>query len=64
MKVEERMESRIQLQAIYTCAGQLPSHNRVCAQLPNINRLMILGEIVIVKKKDPRLACNFDKPSI
>lgn len=51
MQVEERMESRIQLQAIYTCAGQLPSHNIVCAQLPNINRLMILGKIVIIKQK-------------
>lgn len=37
MQVEKRMESRIQLQAIFTCAGQLPSHNRVCAQPPNIN---------------------------
>lgn len=50
MQVEEMMESRIQLQAIYTCAGQLPSHNRVCAQPPNMNRLMVPGQIAIVKK--------------
>lgn len=60
MQVEERMENRIQLQAIYTCAGQLPSHNRVCAQPPNMNRLMVLGQIAIVKK-DPHLPCGFDK---
>lgn len=28
---EDRMESRIQLQAIYTCVEQLPSHNRESA---------------------------------
>lgn len=51
MQVEVRMENRIQLQAIYTCAAQLPSHNRVCTQLPNMNGLMVLGQIAIVKKK-------------
>lgn len=62
MKVEERMESRIQLQAIYTCAGQLPSHNRACAQLPNINRLVILLKIVTVKKTS--VPCEFEKPNV
>lgn len=33
---EEWMESRIQLQAIYTCVEQLPSHNRESAQLPTL----------------------------
>lgn len=42
------MESRIQLQAIYTCVGQLPSHNRASAQLVNINRLMLPEESVQV----------------
>lgn len=64
MQVEERMEKRIQLQAIYTCAGQLPSHNRVCAQPPSMNRLMVPGQIAIVKKKRIQIyPCGFDKPN-
>lgn len=70
MQVEERMENRIQLQAIYTCAGQLPSHNRVCAQPPNMNSLMVPGQIAIGKKRStstlwiPHLPCGFHKPNM
>lgn len=33
---EDWMESRIRLQAIYTCVEQLPSHNRESAQPPTL----------------------------
>lgn len=45
----EWMEGRIQLQSIYTCVGQLPSHNRESAQLANISRVMLTTNLVNVK---------------
>lgn len=39
------MESRVQLQAIYKCSGQLPSHNRQSAHQANINQLMLQAKL-------------------
>lgn len=44
-QVGEWMESRVQLQAIYKCSGQLPSHNRQSAHQANINQLMLQAKV-------------------